>query len=324
MTFYLFIFLILFAVGLVFLTFSADLLVRGASKLAEVLGVSPFVIGATIVAYGTSMPEFMVSSIASINEAGPIALGNVVGSNLFNTGLILGMAALVFPLTIDKPLMSKLKRIELPFIIILTGAAFVVSFAGQVTRPEGIALLAIFSAYIILTLRKEWADRKERQLHEEAEKEPVKKRALAVYGLATLMGLAGLLISARLMVDSAVVIAELLGVSERIIGLTIVALGTSLPEMAAAVAAALKKESKLVLGNLIGSNLFNLGLILGTAAALRPIPVQPEGHFLDFGFLMVNALLITLFVVTKRGISRWEGAVLVSYYVAFAVMLAIL
>lgn len=320
MTIFLLIFLVIFVVGLVFLTFSADLLVRGASELAKLLGVSPFVIGATVVAYGTSMPEFVVSAFASVEDAGAIALGNVIGSNLFNTGLILGMAALISPINIHKKLLRKVLRLELPMNIVLTLIVGAAGIALFIARWNGIVLLIGFSTYIVLVFKQEWASRGRRIEKDEYQK-PVKPFSkYMLFGTATIIGLGGLLMAAKLMVDSAIVIASLMGVSERVIGLTIVALGTSLPEMAAAVVAAVKKQSELVLGNLIGSNIFNLGLILGTAAAIRPIPIV-SSHFFDSGFLLVNALMITFFIISRKRVSRPEGALLIGCYFLFATLL---
>ena len=326
MTFYLLLFLVLFCLGLVFLTFSAELLVRGSSDLAALLGVSTFVIGATIVAYGTSMPEFMVSSLASLQGASSIALGNVVGSNLFNTGLILGIAALIYPIAVPDKLHKKLSRIETPYNLVLTLIVAVMSLGLVIGRGKGIVLLVFFCAYILIMMRNELADRKLRNQENEHKKKS-KRASTKTYILlilAIIIGLVGLLASARVMVEAAIMIAGLMGISERIIGLTIVALGTSLPELAAAVAAARKKETDMVLGNLIGSNLFNLGLILGAAAAIRPISLEPKGQLVDFGFLLVNAGMITLFLISWRKINRLAGCILVGCYGLFALALAVL
>ena len=288
--------------------------------MAKLLGVSPFIIGVTIVAYGTSMPEFVVSAFASVEEAGAIALGNVIGSNLFNTGLILGIAALISPIVIRKELLGQVLRLELPLNVALTVFVGAAGAAILIERWMGVALLIVFVLYMFLVLRKEWSQRGQRIKNDEFQKSNIPASKFVLSSTATIFGLAGLLISAKLMVDSAVIIANLMGVSERIIGLTIVALGTSLPEMAAATAAAVKKQSELILGNLVGSNLFNLGLILGAASVIRPIPVE-SGHFFDTGFLMLNAVLITFFIISRKKVSRAEGATLVACYLLFAILL---
>jgi cation:H+ antiporter len=311
---------LLFA-GLFYLGLSADVLVRGASQFARRLGISPFIIGATIIAYGTSLPEFLVSAIASVRGASPIALGNVIGSNLANTSLILGIAVLIAPIAIDKKVLSSLRRVEIPFNLVLTFAAAAMAMGLVFGREKGIVLLAIMVLYLVITTRKALAERSEHLANGEGDLAEDSGSGQAVNILAIIVGLVGLGLSARIMVDSAVVLANLMGVSERFIGLTIVAIGTSLPELAATVAAALKKQTGMVLGNLLGSNLFNIGLVLGSAAVIRPIPLDPTGRLFDFGFLIGNAIALVILLGMKRKIGRKSGLFLVLYYVAFIVLL---
>ena len=323
MTIYLLIFFVIFVAGLVLLSLSAELLVRGASRLATALGVSPFLVGATIVAYGTSLPEFVVSVFASLLGASPIALGNVIGSNLFNTSLILGVAVLISPMVIEPDLVGKLKRIEIPFNVLLTLLVAVMSLGMVIGQGKGLALLVVFCVYIILALRMELGERKMRNQGAPQIEKGLSTRTVLAFVGAILFSLMGLVVSAWFMVESAIMIARILDVSERIIGLTIVAFGTSLPELAAAISAARKGHTDMILGNLLGSNLFNLALILGAAAAIRPIFLDPKGQLLDFGFLLVNTGLVTLFILSGKRLGRMEGVSLVAFYALFALMLAI-
>ena len=303
----------LFVVGLVILTAGGEFLVRGSSKLAEAMGISPFIIGATIVAYGTSAPELMVSAIASWQGAASIALGNVVGSNLFNTGLILGIAALISPLYIQRDMIKIEMPFNMGFNILITG----LSFLAVIARWHGAVLLILFAGYIFLAIRKEMTDRKTRKEERNPDEPKMSAGQIVLNVVFILLGLVGLFGGAKLMVDAAIIIAREFGISERVIGLTIVALGTSLPELATAVVAALKKHSELVLGNLLGSNIFNLGLILGTASIIRPIPLQGQTSLIDFGFLLVNGIMLMIFLRTGEKIARWEGGILLAFYGLF-------
>ena len=311
--------ILLFCLGLVILSGGAELLVRGSARLAESLGISPFMVGATIVAYGTSAPEFMVSVVASFKGAPSIALGNVIGSNLINTGLILGIVILISPVLFDR----KKIRLELLLNIGLTVAVAIMALHGIIETWMGLVLLGMFGIYIFLTLKREITERSRRIEKEGNPAEGMTARSFAFTSIIVLLGIVGLFYGAKLMVDEAVVIARLLEISERIIGLTLVAIGTSLPEMAAAFAAALKRHSELALGNLLGSNIFNLGLILGAAAAVAPLRLQSSRSMIDFGFLLVNALVIAVFLRTGYRLSKIEGAVLCIMYGLFIACLAV-
>ena len=312
--------ILLFCFGLVILSGGAELLVRGSARLAKLLGISPFIVGAVIVAYGTSAPEFMVSVVASFKGAPDIALGNVIGSNLFNTGLILGIVALISPVLFDR----KQVRLELLLNIGLTVAVTMMAIHKIIETWMGLILLLVFGIYIFLTLKKEIIERDRRIEEYGAPREGMTARSLAFSSIIVVLGIAGLFYGAKLMVDEAVAIARLMGISERFIGLTLVAMGTSLPEMAAAVAAAFKKHSELVLGNLLGSNIFNLGLILGAAAAIAPLRLQTDLSMIDFGFLLVNALMIAIFLRKGDRLLKIEGAVLCAMYGLFAACLVVM
>lgn len=321
MNIYIFIFIAIFTGGLIFLSISANLLVRAASRFAKTLGISSFMVGATIVAYGTSLPEFVVSTLASYQNAGPLALGNVVGSNLLNTGLILGLAALISPIIISKQLSKHLFRQEIPFFIGLTLVTILMALGDSITREMGTLLLGIIGVYLLITLRQGIKQRAQKKESRRLTGEVVKKSDYFIYGFGIIFGLAGLVVSAEIMVDSAMTIATLMGVSQRLIGLTIVALGTSLPELAAAIAAGIRKKTGLILGNLIGSNLFNLGMILGPAAIIRPIPIEASSRVLDFSFLGINAILVSLFLFFGKGLGKVKGTILVVFYMTFAILL---
>ncbi len=322
MSFFIFTFIVILTGGLIFLSLSADLLVRSAGRFAKTLGVSPFIIGATIIAYGTSLPELVVSSLASYENAGALALGNVVGSNLLNSSLVLGVAALICPIFINKKLYGNFFRVEMPFFVGATFLVIAMGFGSSITRIMGGILLFVIAAYLLITLREGAKQRSEYTSSLKKEEKGLKKGDYIVLFLSIIFGLTGLAVSAKIMVDSAITIATLLGVSQRIIGLTIVAFGTSLPELAAAVAAGIKKKSDLVLGNLIGSNLFNLGMILGVSSLVRPLPVEPDGRILDFSFLGINALLVVGFLYFGKGITRTKGIFLLAFYSLFALLLA--
>jgi cation:H+ antiporter len=312
--------ILLFCLGLLILSGGAEFLVRGSARLAKLLGISPFIVGAIIVAYGTSAPEFMVSVLASFKGAPGIALGNVVGSNLFNTGLILGTVALISPVLFDR----KQLRLELLLNIGLTVAVTLMALHKIIETWMGLILLLVFGMYIVLTLKKELTERSRRIGEYGAPQEGMTARLLGFTSIIVVLGIAGLFYGAKLMVDEAVVIARLMGISERFIGLTLVAMGTSLPEMAAAVAAAFKKQSELLLGNLLGSNIFNLGLILGCAAAIAPLRLQPDRNMIDFGFLLVNALIIAIFLRRGDRLLRIKGAILCVMYVLFVACLVVM
>ena len=210
----------------------------------------------------------------------------------------------------------------MPFFVGATFLVIAMGFGSSITRIMGGILLFVIAAYLLITLREGAKQRSEYTSSLKKEEKGLIKGDYIVLFLSIIFGLTGLAVSAKIMVDSAITIATLLGVSQRIIGLTIVAFGTSLPELAAAVAAGIKKKSDLVLGNLIGSNLFNLGMILGVSSLVRPLPVEPDGRILDFSFLGINALLVVGFLYFGKGITRTKGIFLLAFYSLFALLLA--
>jgi cation:H+ antiporter len=307
--------LLLLALGSVGLYFGAEWLVRGASGLARAMGVSRLAVGLTVVAYGTSMPELVVSLVSAVEGKSALALGNVMGSNIANLGLILGLTAIISPPDVQSGLMRR----ELPTVLLTVGALPLVLWNGVIGRVEGAALLVGAVAFTRVTLKAVTPAGAPK--HTDTEPPPREGRpalaAFAVLGLALLLG------GGKLFVDGAVGLALRFGMSERLVGLTVVAVGTSLPELAASLVAALRGESEIAVGNVLGSNIFNVLLILGVTALAHPI----EGSLAAVRFdLVAMAALTGVAVVsmrTARRIQRVEGAVLVSGYAAFLIALAL-
>ena len=293
--------------GLVLLCLGADWLVKGGAAAARRLGVPSLVIGLTLVAFGTSAPELVVSIDAALKGCGGLSLGNVVGSNICNVALILGASALAAPVAVNR----RLYRLDFPLLIVASLAVWgFFRMSGGVNRWQAGVLLAACAGYLV------WNGVAGRAAGAEEEKEGTKPMGMwAALGLAC-AGIAGLAVGARLLVDSAVETAKLLGVSDAVIGLTVVALGTSLPELATSLTAARKAESDIAMGNVVGSNLLNILGILGVAPLIRPI----EGAGIREGDLLVMTSLAVLLPVMglRRGrVGRGWGAVLCGVYVAY-------
>ena len=312
--------------GLVFLTVGAEALVRGASSLARAVGISPLVVGLTVVAYGTSAPELAVSVQASLAGQGDIAVGNVVGSNIFNVLFILGLSALITPLVVAQQLVRR----EVPLMIGVSVALALMVLDGVLGRFEGVVLAAGAVGYTVFTVRE--SRRESRAIREEYEKEfggsetagaSPAKMALQV-GLL-LVGLAMLVFGARQLVEGAVTIARTLGVSELVIGLTIVAAGTSLPEVATSVMAAIRGERDIAVGNVVGSNIFNILLILGVAGGIAPagLAVAPAVLAFDLPVMIAVAVACLPIFFTGHLINRWEGGLFLAYYVAYVIYIVL-
>lgn len=304
---------LLFLAGIVVLYFGAEWLVRGSSQLALILGVSPVVVGLTVVAMGTSAPELVASLQAQLTQnAGNIVIGNVIGSNIYNVGLILGLAAIMAPLQIHSDIVVR----EAPLAIGASVLLLLLMFGGVVTRVDGVILFACFIAYIFLQLWIVRSGKKKDQLVKELTEEltppSAKERKQAWWFVVlVLVGIVGLVIGARLLIDNAIIIAKSLGISQRVIGLTLVAFGTSLPELATTLVAAIKKERDIAVANVIGSNIFNILLIVGTVAMVRPISFEQTLLTRDGIFMLGVIMLMMLFVIRKRRLERWMGALLV-------------
>lgn len=310
----------LFIAGLVVLILGADLLVRGSSRLAAAFGVSPLVIGLTIVAIGTASPEIAVSLQAAANGQGDLTLGNVLGSNIFNILFILGLTSIVAPIVIAKQLIRK----DAPILLGVSLLTLALVFDGNLGAIEGAILFALLFVYIFFALKQSRSE--SREVQKEYAEEYAQKESRTIKSIATnitfiLAGLGLLVWGSNLLVDSAVQIAKILGVSELVIGLTIVAVGTSLPEVATSVIAALKGESDIAVGNAIGSNIFNLLGVLGIGALVSPGGIFVEQRVLQFDLpVMVFVALVTLpvFYIDSR-ISRTEGGLLLLYYIVYLV-----
>lgn len=308
--------------GLVVLAWSADRFVLGAAGLARTLGVTPLLIGLTVVAFGTSAPEIIISVLASLQGTPALAVGNAIGSNIANIGLVLGVAALIAPLTVA----STILRRELPILLVVTVLGLLLLADGTLGVRDGLVLLA---GLLILTVWLVWQGMAQNDeinpLATEVEESlpPGLTLPRAIFWL--LLGLILLLLSSRMLVWGAVEVAQALGVSELVIGLTIVAIGTSLPELAASVAAALKGENDLAIGNIVGSNLFNLLAVLAIPGILAPAAVENAVLLRDYPLMLGLTVLLFILALTrgrKDGqIRRWQGALLLSLFAGYLVLL---
>lgn len=292
---------ILFVTGLLGLFFGGELLVRGASAVARHFGLSPLLIGLTIVGFGTSAPELLVSVQAALAGSPGIAIGNVVGSNIANILLILGISALIAPLLIPA---RKLWR-DLGFMLAATAILWIMLAGGEVTRLEGILLLAGLTTFLVtafLTGKAEDDD--------SPQSDSPQWKAWAF----TIAGLVVVVIGARLLVDSSTEIARGFGISEAVIGLTIVAVGTSLPELATSVIAAMRKHTEIAVGNIVGSNIFNIFGILGLTAVIAPIPAEARFAAIDMPWAAGTAIGLTVLAFALGGLPRIAGAGLLAAY----------
>jgi len=301
--------------GLIILIIGADILVRGATHLAAAFGVSPLVIGLTIVAIGTASPEIAVSLKAAAVGQGDLTLGNVLGSNIFNILFILGITSMVAPIVIAEQLIRK----DAPIMLGVSLVTFVLAQDGKLSSVDGLILTIGLIAYTIFAMkqsRKESMSVQAEYAQEFAPKVPYTTRNIVIHILFIVVGLGLLVLGSNWLVESASQIAKSLGVSELVIGLTIVAIGTSLPEVATSVMAVLKKESDIAVGNAVGSNIFNLLGVLGIGAFFSPAGITVSEQVLGFDFLvMIFVALVTLpiFYIDNR-ISRMEGGLLLVYY----------
>lgn len=305
-------------VGLILLILGAELLVRGASRLAAAIGISPLVIGLTVVAFGTSSPELAVSLVSAWTGQADIAVGNVVGSNIFNILVIIGLSALIVPLTVAQQLV----RLDVPLLIGVSLLTFLLGRDGLIGRGEGLILFGLLIAYLVFLARFSPRESVEVQAEYAQEfgdsrfKEPLQ---YVSYFVLVGLGLILLVVGSRWLVAGAVAVARLLGVSELVIGLTIIAGGTSLPEVATSVVAALRKERDIAVGNAVGSNLFNLLAVLGLAALVAPRGVAVAQAALVFDLPVMIAVAVATLPVFFTGyrIARWEGALFLAYYAAY-------
>lgn len=310
-----------FMAGLIGLYYGAEWLVRGSARLARSMGISALVVGLTVVAFGTSAPELIVSVVAAVGGTPSVAVGNVVGSNIANVGLILGLAAVVSSMKVEMRLITR----EMPIMLLATLLLLVLAFDGQLSRVDGVIFLIGFSGYLLLMLVAARAEPAiilaEFAEFERAENREAVGGARLRNSLLVLIGLAALAGGAHLLVGAAVFFARAFGISELLIGLTVVAVGTSLPELATSLVAAFRGEADIAVGNIVGSNIFNILLILGVTPVVRPLPVDLSLYRLEIPVMVGLSVALPLFARTGLRVVRWEGALLLSVYVAFTVVL---
>lgn len=295
---------VLIVVGVALVLFGADRLTEGASALARRMNVPEIIIGLTIVAAGTSAPELFVSLVSALKGTPDLAVGNVVGSNTMNAMLIVGCAAMVAPMTISRSTVKK----DIPFSVGASVLLILLAFDSFLGRVDGIILLlgfAVFMAYTLMQAKTGSTD------EVQAETSPVWKNIVYLVG-----GLLGLVLGSNLFVDSASSVAYALDISEGVVGLTVVAGGTSLPELATSVVAARKGQSAIAIGNVIGSNVFNILLILGLTATISPMEIEGITT-IDMAVMLISVALVWMFSFTRYTVERWEGAVLVGGYLVY-------
>jgi cation:H+ antiporter len=311
---------IFFILGLLALYYGADWLVAGAARLARRFGTSPLVIGLTVVAFGSSAPELLVGVVASIAGQSDIVLGNVVGSNILNVALILGVAALVRPMKVGMRLLAR----EVPLMVAFSLLFLAMAVDGEISRADGFLLLVIFVVFIGFVMHAARVESPEVAEEYQKYEHTRRSRPTSVRREAGLVvvGMVGLVVGAQLLVMSSVFFARAMGVSEVVIGITVVAIGTSLPELATCVVAAMRSEADIALGNAVGSNIFNLLSILGVAALLRPIPVSPELLEFEVPAMVFFAVILVPLAWRGRILGRVSGSVLLGSYVLFTALLA--
>lgn len=311
---------VLFVVGFVFLIYGANFLVDGSASLAKKFNISSIVIGLTIVALGTSSPELVVNLVASFQGSADVALGNILGSNISNILLILGVSAIIYPLGVKNNTLRKevpLSIMAALVFIVLSNDVFIDGYnSSWITRSDGIILVLFFLLFMHYAF----------SIAHLTSPEEVEIKELPLWKSVTmvLLGIAGLILGGRWIVDGAVIIASALGMSEAVISLTIIAIGTSLPELATCVVAAMKKNPDIVIGNVIGSNIFNVFFVLGTSAVIKPLPFNFTLNFDALTGLGAAALLFIFLIMPRRKIlDRWQGGVFIILYVVYIVYLVI-
>ena len=298
---------ILLIIGFVFLIKGADVFVDGASNLAYNFKIPTIIVGLTIVAFGTSAPEAAVSITSAFAGTNAISLGNVIGSNIFNILAVVGVSALLGTLTVDKILIKR----DFPFLVVSTiGLLLIAIIFGELSRLCGIIFLIIIVTYVYVLVQEARADKE--AMSQEIEVKLTIPKAMAYI----VIGIAGIIIGSNWVVDSASYIASVFGLSDVLIGLTIVAIGTSLPELVTSVTALKKGENGIVIGNVLGSSIFNILFILGISSAIMPLPIAPE-MVSDIGLMTVITIIGAAFAYTKNEVDKKEGAVLVALFILY-------
>lgn len=296
--------------GIAMVLWGAGKLTDGATAMASRMQVPPMVIGLTVVAMGTSMPEFFVSLVSALKGTGNLAAGNVVGSNIFNATLIVGATALVAPMAIAKSTVTK----DIPFAVLASALLVLLGLDGNISRMDAALLFAVFIAFMVCTVR---SARKGGGNNENVKDMPVWRAATFF-----LLGLACLIVGSNLFVDGATKVASLLGVSDAVIGLTVVAGGTSLPELATSIVAARKGQCAIAMGNVIGSNVTNILMIIGITGIISPMEISGIS-WIDLTVMLVSMALLWMFSFTKYTVARWEGALIVAMFACYMSWLVI-
>ncbi|MBK3845218.1 calcium/sodium antiporter [Stutzerimonas xanthomarina] len=312
--------------GLVLLVAGAEVLVRGAAKLAAQFGIPPLIIGLTVVAFGTSAPETAVSVQAALNGSGDIAIGNVLGSNIANVLLILGVTSLVAPLIVSRQLI----RLDVPIMIGASLVTYALAWDGSLSRLDGALLFSAviaYTAFLIISSRRATAaaTADDEFAKEFGLDETPKPYASLINAGLVVAGLVLLVTGSNFLVEGAVSLARALGLSELVIGLTVIAIGTSLPELATSILAAIRGERDIAVGNIVGSNIFNLLCVLGLASLVSPNAIGVAANALAFDFPVMIAVALACLPIffTGYAINRWEGLLFVAYYVAYTVYLVL-
>jgi cation:H+ antiporter len=302
--------LIFIVVGIALVLWGADRLTDGAVALADRMGISQVVIGLTVVAMGTSMPEFTISLLSAIKGTTGLAVGNVIGSNIFNSLLIVGTSAVVAPMLILKSTVRK----DIPFALVASVMLYLLSQDGQISRWDAAILFVFFMIFMTITIKESKSA--------DSKKEDTQIKSIKVWKAVAflLIGLTGLILGSNIFVNGATKLATTLGVSDAVIGLTIVAGGTSLPELATSVVASRKGNSGIAIGNVLGSNVFNILMILGITGLITPMSIHGITQ-VDLTMLVVSMILLWLFSFTKYKIERWEGAILSILFIGYIVYL---
>jgi cation:H+ antiporter len=303
---------LLVAAGLFLLFYGGEFLVKGAARLALRLGITPLVVGLTVVAFGTSCPELFVSIRAALEGQGDIAIGNIVGSNISNIGLILALCAAVYPLKVAVQIL----RFDMPVLLGVSTVFLLMLLDGALSRIEGLALVVGLLVYLVVVVRMSRKEHRPEVDAEFAEGVPKPDGGAWKEPAFILAGLVALAFGARFLIDGASTLARAFGLSEAVIGLTIVSVGTSLPELSTSLVAAFRKEGDIAVGNVVGSNLFNILCIGGLSGALVPFS-SPGVGLVDFGVMMAFTIVLLPLMRTGFTIRRWEGLVLVAAYVGY-------
>jgi len=298
--------LILFLIGITILYVGGEFFIRGSSGTARIFGIRPLVVGVVIVAFATSSPEFFVSTLAAIRKSSDLAMGNIVGSCICNIGMVLGISALIRPIEVSKTILRR----ELPMLFVATIGFFILCLDFEISRVDALILIASFVLFILYFIK----NAKETDTVEGVESPSLSKpKSFSYLGI----GLIGLLIGAYIIVGSSVKLARHFGISELVIGLSVVAIGTSLPELAASLIASARGESEISIGNVIGSNIFNILAIVGLVCLIRPVIIEPKVVLFCIPFLILCTFALVPILKTGFRISRGEGAALLASYGAY-------